>query len=120
MGLEADGRLYRVMDIARRKVSLPAGGVVLSEKLAEVLAVGIGDRVTVEVLEGRRPICEMPITGLVADFAGTAAYMDIRAMNRLMEEGDTISGAFLAVDPEQIESALPGAEELPARSQRHH
>jgi putative ABC transport system permease protein len=99
MGLPAGGRLYRVVDIDRREVPLPSGGVVLSEKLAEVLAVRVGGLVTVEVLEGRRPVRTVPVTGLVADFAGIAAYMDIRAANRLMEEGDAISGAFLAVDP---------------------
>lgn len=103
MGIRPAGRLYRVMDISRRTMPLPAAGVVLSEKLAEVLGVGIGDLVTIEVLEGRRPVRPVPVAGLVADFAGIAAYMDIRAVNRLMEEGDTISGAFLAVDSARMD-----------------
>jgi putative ABC transport system permease protein len=104
MGLPTHGRLYRVVDIGRREVPLPAGGVLLSEKLAAVLAVRVGDLVTVEILEGRRPVREVPVTGLVADFAGVAAYMDIRAVNRLMEEGDVISGAFLAADPSRMDA----------------
>jgi putative ABC transport system permease protein len=104
LGIPSDGRLYRVVDINRREVPLPAGGVVLSEKLAEVLEVRIDGLVTVEVLEGRRPVREVPVTGLVADFAGIAAYMDIRAANRLMEEGDAISGAFLAVDAGRMDA----------------
>ncbi len=104
MALQPGGRLYRVLDINRREIPLPAAGVVLSEKLAEVLAVGVGDTVTIEVLEGRRPVRKVPVAGLVADFAGIAVYMDIRAANRLMEEGDTISGAFLAVDPERMDA----------------
>jgi putative ABC transport system permease protein len=103
LALPPDGRLYRVVDISRREVPLPTGGGVLSGKLAEVLAVRAGDLVTVEVLEGRHPVRAVPVTGLVADFAGVAAYMDIRAANRLMGEGDTISGAFLAVDPGRMD-----------------
>jgi putative ABC transport system permease protein len=113
MGLRPDGRLYRVVDIDRRWVPLPPGGIVLSAKLAEVLAVGIGDAVTVEVLEGRRPVREVPVTGLVADFAGVAAYMDVRAVNRLMQEGDSVSGAFLAVDSRELDGLYASLKNTP-------
>ena len=56
---------------------MPEDGLVMSEKLAEVLGARIGDEVQVEVLEGRRPVATVPIRGLVTDFAGVAAYMDI-------------------------------------------
>jgi putative ABC transport system permease protein len=113
MGVRPDGRLYRVMDIHRQSVPLPSRGVVLSAKLAEVLSVGLGDRVRVEVLEGRRPIRELPVAGLVDDFSGIAAYMSIEAANRLMDEGDTISGAFLAVDPDLNLSLFRRLKETP-------
>jgi putative ABC transport system permease protein len=100
--LRPDGRLYRLVDIDRHPVPLPPDGLVMSSKLAEILTVRVGDRVTVEVLEGRRPVREVPVTGLVSDFTGVAAYMDIRAANRLMSEGDEVSGAYLAADPGQI------------------
>lgn len=98
MALEPAARLYRVVDVHRRVIPLPAAGVVLSEKLAQVLGVGIGDRVTLEILEGRRPVRTVAVAGLVADFTGIAAYMARSAANRLMEEGDVLSGGFLAVD----------------------
>lgn len=113
MGLRPDGRLYRVVDIDRKAVPLPPQGIVLSAKLAEVLAVGVGDAVTVEVLEGRRPVRQVPVTGLVADFSGVAAYMDIRAVNRLMEEGPVISGAFLAVDSRHLPALYRQLENTP-------
>ncbi len=103
MGVMPDARLYRVMDVHRRPVFLPDDGIVLSEKLAELLGVEPGDLVTVEILEGRRPVREVPVRGLVGDFTGIAAYMNIHAANRLMEEGDVITGAFLAVDSGQMD-----------------
>jgi putative ABC transport system permease protein len=113
MGLQPEGTLYRVMDIHRHLVPLPAGGIVLSAKLAEILEVGIGDPVIVEVLEGHRPVRELLVSGLVADFAGVAAYMDIRAVNRLMEEGDVISGAFLAADARQMDKLYSTLKGMP-------
>jgi len=57
----------------------------------------------VEVLEGSRPVRTVAVAALVEDFAGLSAYMDIRAVNRLMREGRVVSGAFLAVEPGQAE-----------------
>ena len=102
-GLEPEGQLNRLMDMDRRIVPLPPGGLVLSAKLAEILDVRVGDSVIAEVLEGERPVSDVPVVGLLDDFSGLAAYMDIRAANALMREGDIVSGAFLAVDSEQID-----------------
>lgn len=103
MGVSRKGELFRLIDKDRREVSIPAEGVVLSTKLAEILGVRVGDSVVVEVLEGERPVRDIVVAGFVSDFEGTAAYMDMRAVNRLMRESDVLSGAFLAVDPQREE-----------------
>ena len=79
LGLPPEARLYRVMDIHRHTSTIPPGGIVLSAKLAEVLGVAVGDRVRVEVLEGRRRTDELSVVGLVDDFAGVSAYMSLAA-----------------------------------------
>lgn len=98
MGLPLNQRLFRVLDAKGRQMTLPPGGLVVSRKLAEAIGVGEGDRVRLEVLEGRRPTLTVAISGLLDDFVGTAAYMEISALNRLMGEGPTLSGAFLITD----------------------
>ena len=69
--------------------------------------------VQVEVLEGRRPLLEVPIRGLVTDFAGVAAYMDIAALRRLMHESDTINGAFIAVDHGRWDDFMRAVKDTP-------
>ncbi|HLW63693.1 MAG TPA: FtsX-like permease family protein [Gemmataceae bacterium] len=101
-GLEADGQLNRLMDMKQQVVAIPPNGLILSAKLAAILEVGVGDSVTVEVLEAERPDRDVPVVGLVDDFSGLAAYMDIQAANRLMREGTIISGAFLTVDQDHV------------------
>jgi putative ABC transport system permease protein len=98
MGLRADARLNLVLDIERGPVTLPAEGLVLSEKLAEVLGVGPGDPVVIEVLEGRRPEREQHVAAIVEEYMGMSASMEIDAVRRMLREGDTLSGAFLQVD----------------------
>lgn len=99
LGLQQDRQLRRIVDLNLQPARLPPEGIVLSTTLAQMLRVSPGKRITVEVLEGKRPIRTVVVQGTVDDLIGTSAYMNINALNRLMQEGETISGAFLAVDP---------------------
>ena len=96
-GLPAQGSLSRVIDSGPRQLVLPARGIVLSAKLADVLRVQPGDEMVVKVLEGEERELQVPVVGLAEDFAGTAAYMELSALNRLLLEGDRISGAHAVV-----------------------
>jgi putative ABC transport system permease protein len=97
-GLVAAPELNRVVDVVSGPVQLPPDGLVLSLKLSEVLGARTGDLVSIEVLDGRRPVLVTPVTGIVEEYMATSAYMNIDALRRLIREGDTLSGAFLKVD----------------------
>ncbi|MEM1292763.1 MAG: FtsX-like permease family protein [Cyanobacteria bacterium P01_H01_bin.162] len=113
-GLPTDGTLRRLMDRDLNVQTLPTQGVLLTDKLAEILGVQPGDRLTVEVLEGARPTREVTVTGLVNELVGVAAYMDIHALNDLMREGTTLSGAYLAVEPQRLDAIYADLKETPA------
>lgn len=98
LGVEPGARLRRLVDPQMRPVALPPGGLVLTNKLAQILGAGPGDRVTVEVLEGTRPVRQVAVSGVVDEVIGLSAYMDLRALNRMMREEGSISGAHMAVD----------------------
>ena len=102
-GLEPDGDLRRVVAQNFEIVGIPSDGVLLTKKLAEVLGAKTGDTVQVEVLEGERPRRELRVAGTVDEMIGLSAYMHIASLNRIMREGGSISGAYLAVDA----NALP-------------
>jgi putative ABC transport system permease protein len=97
-GLLAAPELQRVVDTSGRVVTLPEEGLVLSRALARVLGAGTGDTVTLEVLEGERPVRQAVVSGLVEEYMGLSAYMEIGALRRLLRETDTVSGANLLVD----------------------
>ncbi len=79
-----------------------------------------GDRVTVEVLEGARPVREVTVSRLVDDYMGLAAYMEIGALHRLMREGDSLSGAHLLVDRGRRRRVLSPARSHARRRRRRH
>ena len=112
-GLPAEGTLSRVIDGQPSQLTLPARGIIMSAKLADVLRVRPGDEVVLRVLEGRERELTVPIVGLAEDFAGVAAYMEIHALNRLLLEGDRINGAHVVVDKARWRDFLTAVKETP-------
>lgn len=98
-GLGAGVGLQRVVDTDGRPIALPPAGLVVSRTLADQLAIRAGDAVTVEILEGRQARHLVRVTGIVDEYLGLAAYMDLTALHALMGEAPLLSGAYLQVDP---------------------
>ena len=114
MGLPQHGRLHRLIDQQLHPLEVPPDGVLLTTKLAEILAVSSGDVLTVEVLEGERPVRTVPVAGVVDELVGLSAYMDVRALNQLMRESGTVSGAFLSVDASRAPQLYTELKQMPA------
>jgi putative ABC transport system permease protein len=112
-GLPTRGLHNRVLDENSHQMQLPPAGLVVSSKLAEVLGAHPGDVLVVEVLEGKRPVRLVPLVGLAEDFSGMAAYMDMHALNRLLGEGDVISGANFRVDKTQWKEFMRALKQIP-------
>ncbi len=114
-GRPEEPRLNRVLEVTDLSpVSLPPDGLVLSRKLAEILAVGRGDTVRVEILLGARPIRDVVVADVVKEYMGISAYMEINSLRRLLRESDTLSGGFITVDPSQIELLYRALKATPA------
>jgi putative ABC transport system permease protein len=112
-GLPPRAELNRVIDAQSRQLVLPPRGLVISSKLAEVLGVRPGDLLHLRVLDGKRPELTVPVAGLSEDFAGTAAFMDLAALNALLGEGDRISGAYLTVRADRWADFLRATKQMP-------
>ncbi|MEL6602046.1 MAG: FtsX-like permease family protein [Cyanobacteria bacterium J06614_10] len=109
---ESDLRL--LLDSRQKSVTLPPEGLVLSAKMADILHAQLGDRITIEVLEGNRPTRVVPVTGIFEELIGLSVYMDIHALNRLMREDFTLSGAYLQVDAQQRDTLYSELKQTPA------
>lgn len=95
LGVPADARLRRMLDADLRPIEPPPDGLLLTRQLAERLRLAPGDTVQVEVREGERPVRDAVVAGLVDDFVGLSAYMEIGALHRLLREGDAVNAASL-------------------------
>ncbi|MEA1924182.1 MAG: FtsX-like permease family protein [Pseudomonadota bacterium] len=113
VGMPEDSVLHRLLDENLKSLKPPEAGIVLTDQLGSILKVKPGERLTLEVLEGKRPQLQVTVAGLSKEFIGVSAYMELSALNRLMREDNLISGAYLAVDESQLASIYKALDEMP-------
>lgn len=94
--------LARIVDGAGRAVSAPRDGLLLSERLADQLAVRPGDVIDVEFLGGRNETHRVRVAGLVTQYFGLGAYMDLGTLSRLRRQAPRISAANVLLDGREV------------------
>lgn len=112
-GMEDGARLSRLIDDRWRPVALPPDGIVLSHVLAERLGARPGSRIMVTVLEGRRPTVAMDVVRVVRTYQGSPAFIAMPALNRMLKEGPTVSGAYLQVDAAHEQALYAAVKQRP-------
>lgn len=112
-GLRSNAELMRVIDDKMLPVELPPDGLLLTDKLAEVLNVAPGEKLWVEIMERERPVLQLTVVGTNKEYAGTSAYMNIDALRRLMKEDDVLTGAALSVDHAKIDELYRALKQTP-------
>ena len=101
VGVDPTGRQRRLLDDNQRFMDMPEHGLALSSQLASMVIAGVGDRVTLEVLEGERPVLDAPVTGIVNEAMGWPAFMDVDALGVLLGESDVVSGVYAMIVPDR-------------------
>ena len=106
--------LGRILDVDLKPVDPPAVGLLVSERVATLLALGVGDKVEVELLQKDHRIEKVPVTAIVQSFVGLAVYMHSDALDRLLGEGPRISAARVSIDPSRLPDLYRAVKETPA------
>jgi len=97
IGKPNDMDLSRVLDLADRPIHLPASGLVINERVAQILNLRRGDVVEVDILEGRRGTQRVLIADVVKSYFGLTAFMTIEALNQILS-GSRLTGVHIAYD----------------------
>lgn len=113
IGIPPRPELNRALDETETPIALPQRGLVLSEVLAEMLAVAPGDTLAVDVREGRQPVLQIPVAGTARTLLGSPAYMDLGALNRALREPGRISGAYLTIDEAAADAIYAALQDMP-------
>ena len=98
-GLPPDARLSRPVDREGRAVEPPVSGIALSRALAEKLDAAPGDILEIRQVAGRQVEGQVRVSRIVDPMLGSAAYMNLADLGRLIREPDLISGVHVRLDP---------------------
>ena len=113
-GLARQAELRRIVDIDKHVASqLGGAGLVMTDRLADKLDLRVGQTVRVEVLEGQQRTADVPLTATVRDMMGLNAYMERRALNRLLQEGDLSTQFALAIERGREPELLQATQQMP-------
>jgi putative ABC transport system permease protein len=113
VGIDADATLRELVDMDGGRYALPGDGLVLTSALAKALEVRIGGLVDVQLLEVGRRTRPVRIVGVIEEPIGLGGYMERGALNRLLREGDVITGANLVVDPSAEQELYARLKRMP-------
>lgn len=93
-----DTVMYGFMNSTGTPLELPEEGLLLSDILARILNVKAGDFVEVKGFLPGIDEKELQVKGIVEQYLGVNAYMDIRQMYRILEEDGIATGAYVLTD----------------------
>ena len=113
-GMERRASLRRIVDLDKRVPNqLDGDGLVMTDRLAEKLDLRVGQIVRVEVLEGAQRSLAVPLTATVREMMGLNAYMERRALNRLLQESDLSTQFAVAVERGREPELLEATKKMP-------
>jgi putative ABC transport system permease protein len=115
-GRQRDADLSRIIDVNLHNVVLPESGLAISDMLAQILDVRVGDVVEIDLLEGQHRTVSLPIAARVEDYFGLRGMMDAGALTRLMREATAVNSVHLSVDANSLDLLYDAVKRLPSVS----
>lgn len=112
-GIEPEGQLRRLVNTDLQNIDLPQDGLILTDYLAKLLNIKPGDLLTIQVLEGDRPTLQVPVVATLKEYIGVNVYLQRQTLNRLLHEGDVLSGVLMKVDEPHRQAIFKQLKQMP-------
>ncbi|SHK02907.1 putative ABC transport system permease protein [Geosporobacter subterraneus DSM 17957] len=111
IGVPQDTSFYEFRDSSQRTVSLEPNRIFITKALSKTLNVQQGDTLKIKnFLPGKKDV-EVEIGGVIEQYMGVNAYMEIETMERLLTEKNLITGVTLA-SQDQIKDKLKDVKNI--------
>jgi putative ABC transport system permease protein len=109
-----DSDLQRLLDRNLQPLSVPKLGLALSDKLAQILEAGVGDRITVETTDQHRRTFHLPVTAIQQSYLGLTAFADFETMTALLGDGRAVTAVNVTTDINQTDTLYRKLKSLPS------
>lgn len=104
IGLQADSQLYHILDRQDRELQPPREGVLLSQRVAEILDADVGSTIRVTSPLFREPDegKEILVTAIVPQYLGMNGYMEISSLQNFVDQGSLTTSVILDMEKESV------------------
>jgi putative ABC transport system permease protein len=99
-------QMYKVEDNNGNSISLPQNGILLSEKLVNILGVKVNDSVVVKFYFPGKEKKEMVVKGIVVQYLGLSTYTSMDNLKNILGEGMVASSAVLKLNDINYENEV--------------
>lgn len=106
-------KLNQPIDKNYQGIYMRDDGLVIAQALANKLHLQPGDKLTIEVREGRRPVLELPVVGITETLMGSPVFLQIDQLNRALKEPGRVNGAYLRIDQNYSEQIYQTLKDKP-------
>jgi putative ABC transport system permease protein len=114
LAVEPASGLFPMPGLTTREARLPERGLVLTDKLARVLRVHLGDRITLLPFTPGGAEQTAEVVGIFPEYLGMSVYASAAYARELLGEREALwSGAFLRTDPAHYAALCQRVQELP-------
>lgn len=112
-GIPEDAKLKLFFDRNLNRMAIPKESLLISTGLAERLHLKAGDMLAIELLEENRAKTQLKVQGIINDYVGMFAYVDIEVLSRLLNEDRLINSAAITVDAKYVKELYKKIKEIP-------
>lgn len=99
IGLQRDAQLMRLLTDKHEPIDVGQNGLVVSDYVADELGLVVGSQVTLKPLMGRvTKEKQVPVSQIIKQYLGMAAYMNIYALSRVLDEPFAMNAALLRTE----------------------
>lgn len=106
-------KLRNILDQSLNVLNIPDYGILMGEKLADILQVSEGDIITAEVLEDHQPELELEVIKISTQWIGLGAYIHIDYLHQLLDQENRMSSAALLIDANQQADLFQRLKNIP-------
>ena len=104
LGLKSDSLLYHIIDSSGKFVSAPENGLLISQRISDLLQADVGTILTVESPFFYKPDERktLQVVGVIPQTLGMNAYMEISALQTFIGQGPLATSIILSIDEASI------------------
>jgi len=104
LGIRSDSSLYHIIDSTGNTVAPPEDGILISQRLANLLQASTGALLTVESPYFKKPDERrvLPVVGVIPQSVGMNAYMEIAALQDFLGQGKLATSIMVSIEEDSI------------------